>query len=292
MMEESYIIQHQPANPEISRPHTFESALTYKQNNTDFPDELLEFNKITQIIANTRADIVVRHRKQISQKQIEPIDAIKSAINSTLNKLSIENVEHIKDELLSIQKSTSPEFMKLLAETVTRRASNEKNFVETYAKMCKYISLHKCTDGKYFGKYVSDVSFCQFNSYIQNGIDRDAKAAHDAINIDRQECVNFIKFIGWLYLHDLLQTNAIDTCVNKISDNIKTIEFGIEMITALIDVVAKKYFVVVDKITYIHTKLNKLLELDSLCKRDQILLELSLDKIKRVNVYVPPHLHA
>jgi hypothetical protein len=295
--------------------YKIEDILKYKSLNTDMPEELLQFNETCQIIADTRNDIVIRHRKQISEKRIEPIDALKTAINSALNKLTAENIKIVKDELLSVQKTYSPDYINLLADALVNRASHEKNFIEIYAKMCQSMAQLKCTDGTYFNTYISNKCFKIFNTYTTN---RDAceqkeqkeeketseissanpskigdirsSTSPDTQVIDRIVVINFIKFIGWLYIYDLLRISVVDVCINKVSENISKLDYGAEMITSILDVVSKKYFAAdIEKISFVQTKLEKLCEIESLCKRDKILLQLMLEKIKKANIYVPPH---
>lgn len=273
--------------------YKIEDILKYKSLNVDMPDELIQFNEICQIIADTRNDIIVRHRKQISEKQIEPIDALKTAINSALNKLTADNIKVVKDELLSVQKLYSPEYINLLADALINRASHEKNFIEIYAKMCQSLAQLKCTDGTYFNTYISNKCFKIFNTYTTNRVVCEPvteKETVDVPTVDRIIVINFIKFIGWLYMYDLLRISVVDVCINKVSENISSLDYGAEMITSILEVVSKKYFVAdIEKISFVQTKLEKLCELESLCKRDKILLQLMLDKIKKANVYVPPH---
>lgn len=258
--------------------YRIEDVLRYKSLNTDMPEELLQFNEQHQIIADTRNDIVIRHRKQISEKQIEPVDAIKTAINSALNKLTTNNIKAVKDELLSIQKLSSPEYVNLLADALIQRASNEKNFVETYAKMCQLIAPLKCTDGTYFSVFISEKCFKIFNIYTTQ---------HDSnsVTVDRNIVINFIKFIGWLYIYDLLRVSVVNVCINKVSENILKLDYGVEMITSILEIVSKKYFTVeTDKACFVLMKLAKLCEIELLCKRDKILLQLTIEKIKKLNV--------
>lgn len=275
--------------------YKIEDILKYKSLNTDMPEELLQFNELCQIIADTRNDIVIRHRKQISEKRIEPIDALKTAINSALNKLSADNLKAIRDELLSIQKLYSPDYINLLADALINRASHEKNFIEIYAKMCQSLSQVKCTDGTYFNTYVSNKCFKIFNTYTTNRVvceqsDNPESKPDETQTVDRVVVINFIKFIGWLYIYDLLRISVVDVCINKVSENISKLDYGAEMITSILDVVSKKYFATDSgKISFVQIKLEKLCEVESLCKRDKILLQLMLEKIKKGNIYIPPH---
>lgn len=269
--------------------YKIEDILKYKSLNTDMPEELLQFNEICQIIADTRNDIIVRHRKQISEKQIEPIDALKTAINSALNKLTADNIKVVKDELLSVQKTYSPDYVNLLADALINRASHEKNFIEIYAKMCQSLAQLKYTDGTYFNTYISNKCFKIFNTYTTNRVVCEQPTC-ETQPIDRIVVINFIKFIGWLYIYDLLRISVVDVCINKVSENISNLDYGAEMITSILDVVSKKYFAAEsEKMSFVQTKLERLCEIESLCKRDKILLQLMLEKIKKANVYVPPH---
>ena len=259
--------------------YKIEDVLKYKNVNIDMPIALLLFHDRQPLIADTRADIVVRNRKKIAQNQIEPVDAIRAGINSALNKLSNDNIKAIRDELLSIKSLPHPEYVTMLSVALIQRASSEKSFIETYAKMCREISPLKCTDGTLFSTFISNQCRRKFSEYTTVS---DSSEMPIGAKVERCTVINFIKFLGWMYMYDMLRSNVVDICIEKVSENIEKIEYGAEMITSLLEIVSKKFYPLcdVDKISMIKNKLTELIKKPTIGKRDKILLELTFGKIK------------
>lgn len=258
-----------------------DDVMKYKSLHTIMPQALIDFNNRddipVKIISDTRTDILVRNRKKIAatdddQKKEVGDKAIRCAINCALNKLSNENVMSVKDELLSVRAHSSPEYVSVLAMTIIQRASNEKNFVEIYARMCGQLAPLKCTDGTFFSKFIAIQSRDMFNKYTT-----------DRTDADRATVINFIKFIGWLYKYDILQIDVIDICIKSVSEHIMSLEYGAEILTSILDIVDRKYFVVCsrEKIIAIRNRFKTLLEIETLCKRDKILLQLSIERLEK-----------
>jgi hypothetical protein len=254
-----------------------EDVFKYKPLHTSMPLALVKFNDTLEIIPKIRTDIVVNNRKKIlaangDQDEKTSINAksIKCAINCALNKLTHDNIVFVKDELLSVCYNSTPEYVSSLAHEIIQRASAEKSFIEVYARMCGQLAPLKCSDGTFFSTFIERQSKAVFDEYIT-----DCKSA------PRTTVINFIKFIGYLYIYDILKSVVVDVCIKTVSENILSLEFGSEMITSILDIVYTRYFATCDqeKIIAIRNRLNVLSEIDSLCKRDKILLQLFIERI-------------
>lgn len=262
--------------------YKIEDVLKYKNVNIDMPKALLLFHEKQPLIADTRADIVVRNRKKIAQNQMEPVEAIRAGINSALNKLSNDNIKSIRDELLSIKSLLHPEYVTMLSVALIQRASSEKSFIEIYAKMCREISPLKCTDGTLFSKFISNQCRSKFIEYTtMHSVDSDSVELPIITKVERCTVINFIKFLGWMYIYDMLTYNVVDICIERVSENIDKLEYGAEMITSLLEIVSKKYYLIcdVEKMSMIKNKLKELINKPTIGKRDKILLELTVEKI-------------
>lgn len=256
-----------------------DDVFKYKSLHTSMPLALIKFNEILKIIPEMRTDLVVSNRKKIFEangdqdiKSAVNTKTIQRAINSALNKLSHDNIIQVKDELLSVCSMSTPEYVSSLANEIIQRASAEKGFIEVYARMCGQLAPLKCSDGTFFSSFIERQSKAVFDEYIT-----DCKSAQ------RATVINFIKFIGWLYIYDILKPVVVDVCIKTVSENILSLEFGSEMITSILDIVYTKYFETCDqeKIIAIRNRLKFLSEIDTLCKRDKILLELFIERVNK-----------
>jgi hypothetical protein len=169
-------------------------------------------------------------------------------------------MDDVVKDIIEIEDINTLEGIEELANTITKKISMEKHFVQTYAKMCVKLESIK-TDCEPKISLISTMSTkCKelFDKYvtfqeliIDNGSDSKEKQ-EQFINkysviididckLDKTKVINQIAFIGHLHNYDILKKSAVDYCVNKLITNTKTINFSVEAVTSLIKIVVTKY---------------------------------------------------
>lgn len=230
---------------EESRPLTISEFMGYKAKNTAIPDELqkqLDTLKQPQKrqFRQLNQSNQPRHLKSWAAAQASNEEnVVYSQFVNSLNKISDSNFDEIAKEIKNI-KIESKEQLEKLAELILLKASSERNFSKTYAKLTKILGDLSIGQGK------EKISFrvlllhnCQKMFLESISHDKDDNNAQGLKNL----VLGCMQFIGELYNDGLLTDDIIGFCFAQIINRISLNKaYGIDCLCTLIKIVGKIYF--------------------------------------------------
>ncbi|KAJ2742251.1 hypothetical protein GGI20_004620, partial [Coemansia sp. BCRC 34301] len=183
-------------------------------------------------------------------------------IRALLNKLTLDNFDVVSDELLTwANKSVNETDGRILRHLVTlvyQKATDEPEWAGMYARLCQKLintvdtQIEDCNlltkDGKYLsgGYLVRKYLLTKCQEDFERGWkaempeDIESKEYYDAMIIKRRG-LGLVRFVGELFLLDILRPTILHECVKRLLSNIETPEDEeVESLTKLLTTVGKK----------------------------------------------------
>lgn len=231
---------------------TIELLLKYKDCNKLIHDDLKKF------IINTSNKVPVKkHRNHKKNKKFSKFkkpknkwleakknqttdEKLYSNIISILNKLTESNFDSLYEELISLD-IKSNEHMKVLVNSIFKKAITETNFNAIYAKLCsKMVSYYiKNTNGQIIFRKIL-VNKCQM--MFEECISLDELNKSTSNFRFKDEVLGCIRFIGELYNVSLLTDKIIYSCYMILLSKIDLNKlYIIESICTIITTTADKF---------------------------------------------------
>ena len=254
-----------------------------KEHFKEMPNEIITYNNNkNKIIMDTTTDIMITYRqkhpikKKIANKTINEMKII-----SALNKLTMENLTIIVNEIVSIDGIMTDNGIMELADNIIKKIGTDKQFTQLYVKLCMKLIRLKSKQHNQYSLIILVSNKCKniFDSYIENK--NNALINDIEEQLDKTKIINYIKFIGELYTNDILKIASIKYCIdqlmNKYVHDIKS-QYCIEIIITLMKIIIDKYTIDnKNEITMYCDKLNKMCDK---CKtfRDKFLIQDFIEK--------------
>jgi hypothetical protein len=218
---------------------TPEFLLQFRNNNLEPSPELLPYidnkKKTKDMDLFWKRDFKPKNSWLIQTKLNQTDeDKLYSEINDMLNKLNKSNFDSICEGIMNMA-ITCREHMVKLVQRVIEEAIRNSLYINLYAKMCFVLMPYYITD---IGEKIHfrDVLL----SNCQETFEKYTKQKDD---VEKNELIGIVKFIGELYNANILISSVIFMCFVSLYTNVMTKKVNsIEAISTLMTVVGKEYF--------------------------------------------------
>lgn len=286
----------------------YDDIIKMKQTIMTFPIEIEQFNKKINIITTKPTHEIVQNRQQhpVIKTFGCNVQEITSKILELLNIVSCDNVKSIADDIMKINNICSFENFDVLVNHIIKKVSAEKKFINIYSILCKNLmtmSFHhnektitfiSCIASRV--RYIFD-KYINYKPFVKNADetnDKLFKAFMESNNsivdcdgeLDKCKSINYVKFIGYLYVDGVIKKSAISYCMTNMMELIKknvdkTGKIGqtinIEMLLALLIIIRNS----VDKseLSASHDFLKSIMTQCTQC-RDRFMIQDYIDEKK------------
>lgn len=279
----------------------YDDIIKYKNTIKTFPASIFECNQTIKIITSKPTHEIVLNRQQHPVLKImKDVPKMTSSILGSLNVISNDNVFDVANDITKINDICSQEGFSILANNIIKKVSNDVKFIDTYSILCKYLSQMRI-DTKItfisviavkikdiFDKYINFIPIV-INDTTENEKEEfmmsNSNIIDDELNIDKNKMSNYVKFIGHLYMNNVLKEEAVTTCLTSFTQMIKnkTDKNGkickncdIELIVTLVNVVHNKYEKLGDVYNFLYSIMNSCLQ-----NRDKFMIQDLLEPRKK-----------
>jgi hypothetical protein len=210
-------------------------------------------------------EAVTQRQKHPVLKIIKDTTEYQKYITSILNKLSDDNIDFVYNDL--IKNITDIDGLNILVSNIMTKIGNEKYFVQTYAKLCcKLANIN--IKGVFLTHLISTKCKEIFDNYLSNK------------EIDKEQNLNYIKFIGYLYNLNFLKISAINYCLNKLFQNISSLNYVIEILINFLKIIIPTYKEMDNENTKKYLEKLVIIQNECLSFRDKFIIQDFLEKNK------------
>jgi hypothetical protein len=285
--------------PEIDGLYKMDELLQYRDMYVDMPKCLIDYNKKINILLEVKTSDALTYRQQHPiLKKITNLTELDKKIMEIFNTISEDNIDTFAEDILKIEEIYTYDGLKYFVNSLMKKVSNEKKFINIYSKLCEKLgSVYVKTNKGYtlismvsakckeiFSKYINfeedivknnkndmnDEKFIKEYIYI---VDLDGK-------LDKNKINNCVMFIGCLYNINIIKQSAVDYCINECLDNICNVEYCIEILINFIRTVNARYVNGCDRNgVNMKSYYTKLSDIKTKCKqkREQFMIQDLLD---------------
>ncbi|KAG5671624.1 hypothetical protein PVAND_001817 [Polypedilum vanderplanki] len=195
----------------------------------------------------------------------EKLEKLKKNFRSLLNKITAENFEHIAKEASNTNKFsiTEKESLESIVDILFEKSITEPGFAPIYARLCKVLTeahvfqttdingneskkspwkmylIYRCQEE--FERFsVDEETLNEILSKIDSAETQEDKDYYADIHFNyRYRAQGTIKFIGELYMYDLLNSNVMKSCIESLLSSIT--EENISRVCHLFTTIGKKF---------------------------------------------------
>lgn len=218
---------------------TPELLLQFRAYNVEPPAEILHYidnkKKTRDMDLFWKRDFKPKNSWSMKTKQNQTdTDKLYLEINDMLNKLNKSNFDAICDGITKLNLTCRDHMVKLVERTMEEAIANHL-FVNLYAKMCNVLMPYYITD---MGEKI------HFREVLLNNCEETfEKFTKHKDDVDRNELIGIVKFIGELYNANVLTSSLIFICFVSLYINVMSKkQNSIEAMCTLMSVVGKEYF--------------------------------------------------
>ena len=208
---------------------------SYKKNKEPLKSEDWRDNDDAEIIATTTwRKPKTEEEEKISQKAKaykakltgtkEEHEKIKRKIKITLNKLSLSNIEKLKEQLLSIGKESSNSLI-FLVQCIFEKAWSESKYTNMYAILCKYLKEKfegvtypniETDSGKVKNMFKCELlDRCQ-HAFSKTPNEEELGTEEEKKKNSKVKTLGNVRFIGELFKVEIITTKVVLSCVHEL----------------------------------------------------------------------------